>query len=332
MQRLVVVGSNSFSGSHFVRYALEQGIDVLGISRSPLPETPFWPLSWDGGESLLDRFDFIQADLNSQLSLITETIEAFRPSIIVNFAALGMVVESWQYPEDYFRTNLLSQVSFHDFLRKLSGLKKYVHVGTPEVYGHTDKEIDESAPLSPSTPYAVSRAACDLHLKTFLKEYGFPVVWTRAANVFGPGQQLYRIVPRTMLSLRLGRKLPLHGGGKSSRSFIHIHDVCRATLDIALKAEHGDCFHLATRETISIRNLVDTICKMIGGDFQKLVYNVRDRPGKDSAYRLNSDRARNKIRWSDRIGLMDGLHDTLTWIDRFLPDIEKMPIDYIHQP
>jgi dTDP-glucose 4,6-dehydratase len=286
VQRIVVIGSNSFSGSNFVHYVLEKGFTVLGISRSQLPPEPFWPLSWRGTKHLLDRFEFVQADLNNQFSLIKEKINLFKPSLIVNFAALGMVAESWQYPVDYYRTNLLSQVALHDYLRTLPYLYKYIHVSTPEVYGNTEGEVSESASFLPSTPYAASRAACDLHLRTFFKEYAFPVVWTRAANVYGPGQQLYRIIPRTMLSLRLKRKLPLHGGGVSIRSFIHIHDVCRATLAIALQAEPGSCFHLATKQTISIIGLVKAICKMMGGDFDSLVESAPERPGKDPAYLL----------------------------------------------
>jgi dTDP-glucose 4,6-dehydratase len=331
MNRLAVIGCNSFSGSHFVRYAVAQGCDVLGISRSAEPHPAFWPLAWEGGESLRTHFTFLAADLNDNLAQIRSALGAFRPEAIVNFAALGMVAESWKYPLDYYRTNLLAQVALHEALRALPGLQKYVHVGTPEVYGHTEGEIDESAPLHPSTPYAASRAACDLHLETYLKEYGFPVVWTRAANVFGPGQQLYRIVPRTLLALRLGQKLPLHGGGTSTRSFIHIHDVCRATLDIARDAVPGSCYHLSTREMISIRDLVQLMCRMIGGDFAQLVEVMPERPGKDSAYRLSSDRVRREMRWTDQISLADGLAETLAWIDARLPELRRMSLEYCHR-
>lgn len=331
MTRLAIIGCNSFSGSHFVRYALEQGCTVLGVSRSAEPHPAFWPLAWEGGETLRPRFRFVAADLNSELPVIADQLRAFQPEIVVNFAALGMVAESWEHPLDYYRTNLLAQVALHETLRTLPGLKKYVHVGTPEVYGHTEGEIDESAPLNPSTPYAASRAACDLHLATYLKEYGFPVVWTRAANVFGPGQQLYRIIPRTLLSLRLGKKLPLHGGGLSTRSFIHIRDVCRATLAIALQAAPGARYHLSTNEQISIRGLVELICRRIGGDFAKLVDITPERPGKDSAYRLNSDRVRRELGWSDQIPLAEGLAETLAWVDRALPELRQMPLDYRHR-
>ena len=123
----------------------------------------------------------------------------------------------------------------------------------------------------PSTPYAVSRAACDLHLLSFYKAYKFPVVFTRAANVYGPGQQLYRIIPRTFLSAFTGQSMQLHGGGYSERSFIHISDVVKATLEIAYNAEPGTTWHLSTRNAISIRGLVQKICNMVGVCFDDIV-------------------------------------------------------------
>jgi dTDP-glucose 4,6-dehydratase len=330
--RIVVIGCNSFSGSHFLRHALEEDCEVLGISRSPEPQHAFWPLAWPGGEPLRSRFRFVQADLNDDRSCACEAIDRFRPTVVVNFAALGMVAESWLHPLDYYRTNLEAQVALHEFLRSVPGLHRYVHISTPEVYGRTDGEIDETATINPSTPYAASRAACDLHLATYLKEYDFPVVWTRAANVFGPGQQLYRIVPRTLLALRLGRKLPLHGGGSSRRSFIHVRDVCRATLAIARRSQSGDCFHVSTTHTISVCDLVRRLCDMVGGEFDRLVDIAPERPGKDPAYRLNSDRLRRRLDWRDEIPLADGLQDTLEWIDRHLAVLKELPVEYRHRP
>ncbi len=124
-------------------------------------------------------------------------------------------------------------------------LERYVHVTTPEVYGSTDGWVREDAPFNPSTPYAVSRAAGDMSLRTYFANYRFPVVFTRAANVYGPGQQLYRIIPRTILAAMGGQKLRLDGGGKSVRVFIHMRDVSDATLKIALSGTaRRDLSHL----------------------------------------------------------------------------------------
>jgi dTDP-glucose 4,6-dehydratase len=227
---------------------------------------------------------------------------------------------------------VVGNVQLHDRLRRAHWLNKYVHVGTPEVYGNTTGVIDESAPFNPSTPYAASRAACDLHLRTFFQRYHFPVTWTRAANVYGPGQQLYRIIPRTILSIKLGQKLQLHGGGHSVRSFIHIDDVARATLTIARHAPAGETYHLSTPTFISIRNLVQLICRLMNADFDAVTNVVDDRPGKDAAYTLDSSKARVALGWDDTIPLEAGIRGTIAWVEEHFAEIQRQPFDYIHKP
>ncbi len=329
--RIAVIGSNSFSGASFVQYCLAQGRTVLGASRSTEPAHCFLPYRWLPGEKQ-KNFQFVQADLNHDLNALMAALEKFQPDAVVNFAAQGMVAQSWLQPEHWYQTNVVANVLFHDRLRKAAWLKKYVHVGTPEVYGSTSGLIDESAPFNPSTPYAASRAACDLHLRTFFNQYKFPVTWTRAANVYGPGQQLYRIIPRTILSIKLGQKLQLHGGGHSVRSFIHIDDVASATLAIAEKAPAGQCYHLSTDRFVSIRELVEMICFKMNADFEKVAQVTADRPGKDAAYQLDSTRAHRELGWNARVSLEEGVQQTIAWVDQHIDEIRRQPIDYIHKP
>ncbi len=327
--KFLVIGSNSFSGSHFVNELLQKGEEVIGVSRSVQPENVFLPYTWSGYPG---KFSFRAIDLNHQLTELMDLINGFKPEYVVNFAAQGMVAQSWLYPEHWYQTNVVAEVKFHDKLRKCAFLKKYVHVTTPEAYGSTDGWQKEHFNFAPSTPYAVSRAACDLHLMSFFKSYKFPVVFTRAANVYGPGQQLYRIIPRTMLFARLGIKLPLHGGGHSIRSFIHIKDVADATYRIALNGVAGDTYHISTRDSVSIRNVVEQICDMIGLRFSDAVDVAEERLGKDQAYLLESSHLRNTLGWEDEISLTQGLTDTLQWVDQHLETLQTLPNDYIHKP
>lgn len=329
--RFVVLGSNSFSGASFVEHLLDQNIDVLGISRSPEPARCFLPYRWNDTCSERGTFKFLEADLNTHPREILEATEGFKPSVFVNFAAQGMVAQSWEKPLDWFRTNLMGNIALSDGLRRFDWLHRYVHIGTPEVYGNCTGDVTEEAPFNPSTPYAASRAACDLHLRTYFKHYGFPVVWTRAANVYGPGQQLYRIIPRTILFVKLGRKIQLHGGGHSVRSFIHIRDVAQATLAIAQKGVSGETYHLSTDLYLSIRDLVQRICNRMHVRFEDAVEIVDERPGKDAAYLLNSSKARTAFGWTDHISLDAGIDECIAWIERDLEEICRQPFDYIHK-
>lgn len=328
-ENILVIGSNSFSGSHFVDLLLSNSHTVVGVSRSHEPLDFFLPYKLNPN---LRKFQFKQLDLNHDIGGIIDLVNEFQPEYVVNFAAQSMVAESWQYPEHWFKTNVVSNVLLHDHLRKVKFLKKYVHVSTPEVYGSTEGCIEETARLNPSTPYAVSRAACDMSLLSFFKNYDFPVVFTRAANVYGPGQQLYRIIPRTMAFIRLGKKLQLHGGGHSNRSFIHIRDVAAATYKVTTSAPPGESYHISTERQIKIRNLVHLICEKMGSRFEEVVELVDDRPGKDSLYWLDSSKIQSSLGWKDTISLENGLAETLSWVDRNIDLIRTISLDYHHKP
>lgn len=326
--RFLVIGSNSFSGASFVKYLLERGHFVVGVSRSSEPNDVLLPYKWQTPKG---EFTFRQIDLNHQLEELITLMNEMQPEYVVNFAAQGMVAQSWEYPAHWYQTNVVGQVLLHDQLRKLRFMKKYVHVTTPEVYGSTDGWIGESFHFAPSTPYAVSRAACDLHLISFFKAYQFPVCFTRAANVYGPGQQLYRIMPRAMLFARLGKQMQLHGGGLSIRSFIHIDDVADATLRIAKDGVPGESYHISTRDTVSIRKLVEQVCVLTGVAFSDLAVVTEDRLGKDQAYLLDSSKIREELGWTDCINLETGLKQTLNWVDNNLDTLKALPADYIHK-
>jgi len=329
-ERAVVLGSNSFSGSHFVDYLLERGLDVLGASRSPEPSRVFLPYLWH--EHKAGKFRFEQFDLNRDADKAAKWIGDFRPDYVINFVAQGMVAESWLHPEHWYQTNIVANVQLHDRLRHFDFLKKYVHVSTPEVYGNCRGNVTEEAPFNPSTPYAASRAGCELHLRTFIRNYRFPVVFTRSANVFGPGQQLYRIIPRTILYILLGRKLPLHGGGHSVRSFIHIRDVADGTLRVARQGRIGEAYHFSTTRNISIRKVVEMICDTMGETFDDVVEIVDDRPGKDEAYLLDSSKARTCLGWKSEVELEDGIQKTISWVRDNLETLKQQSLDYVHKP
>ena len=328
MQTILIIGSNSFSGATFADFALQQGASVLGTSRSHEPIDAFLPYKWNDHAN----FTFHPLDLNKHMAEITALLHEVKPAYVVNFAAQSMVGESWQNPGDWFMTNVVSTIKFHDVLRKCDFLKRYLHVSTPEVYGSCSGFVGEDSLFNPSTPYAVSRAAADMSLRTFRAAYNFPVVTTRAANVYGPGQQLYRIIPRTILFILLGRKLQLHGGGVSTRSFIHMRDVCDATYKIMQNGQNGDTYHISTSDVVSIRALVERICTKLGAKFENHVEIVGERVGKDAAYHLDSTKLRTELGWHDRINLDQGLDECIAWVKSNFETLREHQFDYQHKP
>tara|TARA_Y100000992_G_scaffold302061_1_gene274764 strand:- start:571 stop:1563 length:993 start_codon:yes stop_codon:yes gene_type:complete len=329
MKKIFVIGSNSFSGSNFIDKALSEEFNIIGISRSKEPQDFF--LRYKQNDNYKNNFKFFDLDLNHNLGEIISLVSEFKPEFLINFSAQGMVAESWKNPIDWYQTNLISQVKFHEKLRKFNFLERYLNFSTPEVYGNIDGWTKENFNFAPSTPYATSRAACDLHLMSFHKNYEFPVIFTRAANVFGPGQQLYRIIPKAILSGVLDKKMELHGGGYSERSFINISDVCDATLKILLNGKAGETYHISTKEKISIRDLVKKIFKKIDADFDNIVKESEERLGKDQSYSLDSNKIRDVFSWKESKSLDDGIEETIDWIYENLDILKDLPHKYIHK-
>lgn len=327
MQKLLVIGSNSFSGASFVDFALSQNASVIGTSRSDEPIDALLPYKWRDH----NNFKFQKLDLNQDLAEIMDLIHEVKPEYIVNFAAQSMVAQSWDQPKDWFMTNTVSTVELHNALRRCQFIKRYVHVSTPEVYGSCSGFVKEDFGFNPSTPYAISRAAADMSLRAFYSAYQFPVVTTRAANVYGPGQQLYRIISRTILFVLLNRKIQLHGGGASTRSFIHMKDVSDATWRIMLNGNNGDTYHISTSEIVSIRELVERICEKLGKPSEDHIEVVGERLGKDSAYHLDSSKLRNELGWCDRISLDQGLDECIRWVQQHFDALKSQNYDYVHK-
>jgi dTDP-glucose 4,6-dehydratase len=328
-EKFLILGSNSFSGATFADRLTAAGHDVIATSRSDEPHDALLPYKW---QKRPGQVRFRRIDLNNDLESLKSLLRDERPTHVVNFAAQSMVGESWQHPEHWMMTNVVSTVRLHELLRNYDGLERYVHVTTPEVYGSTEGWIREDAPFNPSTPYAVSRAAADMSLRTYFSNYQFPVVFTRAANVYGPGQQLYRIVPRTIVAAMTGQKLRLDGGGKSVRVFIHMNDVSDATLKIARNGTLGDSYHISGYELVSIRTVVEIILNRLGKSFDDCVEIGPERPGKDTAYTLDSFKLRTELGWRDSVSLQQGIDDVIAWAGRFQNDIHKLPIKYEHKP
>lgn len=324
----LVIGSNSFSGSHFVDLLLNKGHKVYGASRSNEPHSVFLPYKKSKN---LSNFKFIKFDINKDVNFIKKLIINNKISYIVNFSAQSMVGQSWENPIDWYNTNVLGTINFLNNIKKIKHIKKYIHVSTPEVYGATKKNLKETRNYSPSTPYAISRATCDMHLYSLYKNYNFPVVFTRAANVYGPGQQLYRIVPKAILSLKLKRKLFLDGGGKSKRSFIYISDVANATYALCLKSINGEIYHISTNQLVNIKQLVKMIFKLKNKSTSEFVKISSERVGKDSLYSLNSNKIRKETKWKPEVSLTNGLIKTIEWAEKNIEILKNKPDIYRHK-
>lgn len=330
MPKYCVIGSNAFSGQDFVDLLLDRtDAHVIGISRSEQP-APFM-LRYTGRPDLA-RFSFHKLDMNRDMDALLALLDREKPTHIVNFAAQSEVAPSWEHPEHWFDTNTVALARLVNHLRGKDYLERYLHISSPEAYGSCSGVVTEATPDNPSTPYAASKAAADMLVDVYRKQYGFPAVTVRATNVYGARQQLFKIIPRTVIYIKLGRKIPLHGGGVAVKSYIHIRDVSEGEFDILHRGTIGERYHLSPDAGVAVRDVVATIAKGMGRHFEDCVDIVGERPGQDAAYVIDSTKARTAFDWKPRVSLAQGTDEVIRWIEKDWAAISAAPLDYIHKP
>ena len=223
----------------------------------------------------------------------------------------------------------LAQLANH--LVNAKYLTRYVHISTPEVYGSCNN-VSEDAPFNPSSPYAASKAAADLFLLTLFKKYKFPIVFVRSTNVYGAGQQLHKLIPKAIIYIKLGKKIPMHAKGRFIRSYIHIKDVAEGTYLAMTKGQSGLIYNLSPDKSMRIVSIVHLICNFMKVSFRNQVEFVSERAYQDYSYSIDSKRARKNLGWKPSISIEEGLRDVKEWIEKNWTSIQKLPHQYIHKP
>ena len=329
MPKFVVIGSNAFSGQDFVDLLLKNpSHQVIGLSRSPEKDSVLLKYKSNPG---LARFRFEQVDLNRDMDALLTLLDSERPEYIINVAAQSEVGPSWEHPEHWFQTNTVALARLVNHLRQQDYLQRFLHVSSPEAYGNCVGVVAEDTPDNPSTPYAASKSAADMLLSVYQKQYGFPLVSVRATNVYGARQQLFKIIPRTVIYLKLGRKIQLHGGGQAVKSYIHIRDVSKGELAILLHGRVGERYHISPDHGVSVRELVSGIAGEMGKSLEEVTEDVAERPGQDAAYVIDSSKARTELGWKTEWALEDGLAEVVQWIENDWETISKLNLEYQHK-
>lgn len=330
MRKVVVIGSNAFSGQDFIDLLLDDpSLTVIGVSRSP--EKPGLFLRYHDRAGL-SRYGFRQMDMNLDMAELLALLDAEKPDAIVNFAAQSEVGPSWEHPEHWFETNTVALAKLINHLRRQDYLEKYLHISSPEAYGSCAGKVMEDTPDNPSTPYAASKAAADMLLRTYAEEYGFPLVTVRATNVYGARQQLFKIIPRSIIYIKSSRTIPLHGGGGAVKSYIHVRDVSKAELAVLRDGEIGGRYHISPNAGVAVRDVVLMICDIMGVRFEEQTEMVNERPGQDAAYLIDSTKLRTTLGWEPEIGLQEGLEETIAWVEDSWHAIQGQELVYVHKP
>jgi len=327
MAKYAVIGSNCFTGSHIVDAILERpDSEVLAISRSPQPPQLFLPHTRHKRPNLR----FHQIDIVRAFDDLRTLLDSEKPEVVINIAALSEVGLSNFKPIEYYDINTQAVVKLVDHLRGCDWLHRYVHISSAEIYGSCDEPITENQLFNPSTPYAASKAAGDMHIATAAQQFGFPALVVRSTNVFGAHQQLFKIIPRSAIYIKLGKTIELHGGGLSIKSFIHIRDVVRGLL-MAMDGGKLGVFHFSVPHERSIADIVRIICDRMNANFGRTTNNTGERLGQDQRYWLDCSKAEKELGWQPEVTFDTGVKETVEWIEANWNTIRELPLEYEHK-
>lgn len=320
--KLAILGGGNCYAINLAKHCQAWGIEHFGIGRSAPKSAPFWTEH---------DYRYGQRHLLDHLPVILEMLNTTRPDVIVNFAAQGEGQASFgEHADKFYMTNSVGLVRLVEALRGCDWLSRFVQIGTSELYGSVSKPSLESDPIRPSSPYAVSKAAFDLHLQIMHRVHGFPCNVIRPSNAITEGQQLHRIVPKAILCAFKGEKLPLHGGGAARKSYIHADDLSRAILAVIDKAPLGEVYNCGPFQPVAISVLVRLCATACGIAYDDLVEVTGERTGQDGCYWLDS-RKLEALGWQKQVELPEAIGRMVAWVRRY-PELLEMSTDYRIMP
>ncbi len=322
----MLLGGGGVFAVHTAKYLLEHAdpCKVICVGRN-MPRSPAFTLEVGKGDP---RYSYHQIHIVYEQDRLFELFDAERPEVIINFAALAYAT-SWHRSYRYYETNVVALAKICEALMARDYLEKFVQIGTSELYGSVERPAAEDAPLRPTSPYSVSKMAADLHLQTLWAVRQFPMNILRPSNGYGPGQLLYRVLPRAVLCGLTGRKLPLEGGGKVRKSYIHTRDIARAIYLIAEKAPHGRLYNAGPEQPISVHDLAALVADELGMPLDQLCTVTAARPGEDAQYWLDSSLIKRELGWEPEIDLRTGIRDMIAWGRTNLDQFEDEPTDFV---
>lgn len=305
---LLVTGGAGFIGSNFIRYMLSAHPDCA--------VTNLDALTYAGNrESLRDvesdpRYTFVHGDIGDRV-LVSSVMEKHGIDTVVHFAAESHVDRSIADPSVFVKTNVLGTQTLLEAARARN-VERFIHISTDEVYGSTlEGSFQETDRLTPSSPYASSKAGSDLLALSYHTTFGLPVIVTRCTNNFGPYQYPEKLIPLFVTNLLDGKKVPVYGNGKNVRDWIHVEDHCRA-VDFLLKKGHaGEIYNIGGGNERTNLEITGTILRLLNKD-QSSVRYVTDRPGHDLRYSLDCTRIA-QLGWKPSRSFEEGLADTVAW-------------------
>jgi dTDP-glucose 4,6-dehydratase len=316
MQKIIVTGGLGFIGSNLIELLLKEGYFVINIDKVSYASNYYNVKNFKKNSNYV----FKKCDISNQ-NKIYLLLKKYIPVAIFNLAAESHVDRSIDGPKAFINSNIIGTFKLLETFKKYSLYNKkikLIHISTDEVYGDILKgRTSENYPYNPSSPYAATKAASDHLVSSYVRTYGLKAIVTNCSNNFGPRQHPEKLIPKLIHNIISNKKLPIYGKGTNSREWIHVKDHCEALIKIFKRGKVGNFYNIGSNNNKT--NL--EICKkliVIGSKNIKIGKNVKiefvkDRPGHDIRYALNSNKLMKELNWKPKTNLFDGLNSTFKW-------------------
>ncbi len=316
MHKILVSGGLGFIGSNLIKILLLKNYKVINIDKVSYSSNFYNTKKFLNNKN----YTFIKCDLNNSKK-IGNILNKFKPKCIFNLAAETHVDRSIDNPKNFINSNILGTFNLLESFKKYSKLKKntlLIHISTDEVYGDIlkgrSKEIDA---YKPSSPYAASKASSDHLVSSYIRTFNIPAIVTNCSNNYGPRQHPEKLIPKLIYNILNNKSLPIYGKGNNSREWIYVDDHCEALITIFKKGKVGEFYNIGSNYNLNNLEVVKKLLSIAKRNI-KLGKNVKikfvkDRPGHDIRYAINSSKIKKKLSWRPKVNFKNGLEKTFLW-------------------
>jgi dTDP-glucose 4,6-dehydratase len=318
MKTIIVTGGLGFIGSNLINLLNKKNYFIINIDKVS------YSSNFKNISNNIKNYKFYKQDINNQ-NVIKRILNKYNPSLIFNVAAETHVDRSIDSPKEFIKSNILGVFNLLEAIRVYKKKIKLIHISTDEVYGDIkkNKKSKELDAYNPSSPYAASKASSDLIIKSYIRTYKLPAIITNCCNNFGPNQYPEKLIPTIIYKIINKEPIPIYGKGGNVREWIYVKDHCNALIKIAEKGIIGENYNIGSEvilNNIQIVNKIISIFKKItdSRNIKSKIHFVRDRPGHDLRYCLDSSKIRNKLKWRCKSNFDEKVNETIIWyINKF---------------
>ena len=314
MKKIIVTGGLGFIGSNLVDLLLQKNFYVLNIDKGTYSSNHYNVKEFKNSK----RYKFIKLDISNKK--FKNILFRFKPKGIFNLAAETHVDRSIDNPDSFIQSNIVGVYNLLESFKIFSKTNKsrLIHISTDEVYGDIlTGRSSEKYPYQPSSPYAASKAASDHLVNSYVRTYNLPAMVTNCSNNYGPKQHPEKLIPKLIYNIINNKPLPIYGKGTNSREWIYVNDHCEALIKVFLKGKTGEFYNIGSNKNMNNLEVTKELLKNSKRLFKignKVKINfVKDRPGHDIRYALNSNKIKKELGWKPKTNFSKGISLTLDW-------------------